>query len=603
MLGRAQWWQTRGIEESEPMDLREHVRLLRRRWRLIAVCVLLAVAAATAYTASATRVYTARAQLFVSAQEGSGSDISSVYTGGLFTQARVKSYVSLIMSVRTASLVRDDLELSESPEAISKRIIATAPLETVLINLAVSDASPRRAQAIANALGRVFPAEVNRIETPPSGGPSPVRVTLVQSAGVPTEPTSPRPTLNLALGLLLGLAAGVASAFLRESLDTSVKGSDQARDLVGAPVLGAINYDTDAPKKPLVVVSAPNSSRAEAFRQLRTNLQFVDIEHPLRSVVFTSSIPGEGKSTTTCNLAITLTQAGLRVVLVEGDLRRPRIADYMGMEGAVGLTSVLLGRTTLDDALQPWGDGSLQVLASGPLPPNPSELLGSQGMQDLLRELERRADIVLIDAPPLLPVTDAAVLGTLTSGIVMLVRSNTTRREQVASAVATVAAVGGTMLGAVLNMVPTRGPDSYSYGYGYSYKSSAGAHRLAEGESPVGSARRPSPSDAVAGLDQRLQTSRPGAESQPQPQDLSGRPPSAPHPVLAELLSQPTSVPPSLDLWGDLTRSQGAPAPSLSDGYPAVATPSESREGPMGKPSPQGEPPQSGAAASSGSES
>jgi non-specific protein-tyrosine kinase len=527
------------------MDLGEYLRLLRRRWRLITVCVLTGLTTAVLATLTATPIYTAKATLFVSAQDAA-PDISSAYTGGLFTQQRVKSYVSVIQSPRTAALVRDDLKLNYSPESIAKRIAASAPVDTVLINVSVIDRNPETAQAIANSLGRVFPAEVEEIEKPTAGGPSPVRVSMVQQASLPKHPTSPRPKVNLLLGFLVGLAAGVGGAVLRETLDTSVKGTDQTRELVGAPVLGAINFDPDASKKPLVVVSAPSSSRAEAFRQLRTNLQFVDIEHPLRSVVFTSSLPGEGKSTTTCNLAITLTQAGLRVCLVEGDLRRPRVADYMGVEGAVGLTSVLLGRTSLDDALQPWGDGALLVLASGPLPPNPSELLGSQGMQDLLRELERRVDIVLIDAPPLLPVTDAAVLGTLTSGVVMLVRSNHTKKEQVEDAVATVHAVGGIVLGAVLNMVPMRGPDSYSYGYGYSYKPSAGAHMLANDESPVGVVRR----SEVPGAAAPSAASVPAADVLPHLRDArANTPPATPHPVLAELLSQHRDVPPLTDEW------------------------------------------------------
>ena len=548
------------------MDLREYVRLLRRRWRLIAVCLLFSVAVALLATVTSTRTYTARTQFFVSAQERAATDISSAYTGGLFTQQRVKSYVNVVQSPRTGALVKLDLGSAESAEGIASKVAAGAPLDTVLINVSVVDRDPKRAQEIANSIGRVFPALVDQIEKPSTGGASPVRVSVVQAATLPEIPTSPRPKLNIALGLLLGVAAGAGAAVLRDTLDTSISGPDQTRELVGAPILGAINYDADASKRPLVVVTAPSSARAESFRQLRTNLQFVDIEHPLRSVVFTSSVPGEGKSTTTCNLAITLTQAGLRVVLIEGDLRRPRIADYMGMEGAVGLTSVLLGRTTLDDALQPWGDGSLQVLASGPLPPNPSELLGSQGMQDLLRELERRADIVIIDAPPLLPVTDAAVLGTLTSGLVMLVRSNSTTKEQLTGAVDTIKAVGGVLLGAVLNMVPTKGPNSYSYGYGYSYKPAAGAHRLLDHESPVGEARRhdtpreggkPDKSSAVA---ERPLPPVPGEQAAP---------PAEPHPVLAEVLSEYSSpivtpVPPwQPDLMEPLTAPPPAPPASV----------------------------------------
>lgn len=569
------------------MDLRDYVRLLRRRWRLIAVCALVSLAAAVGVTLTSTKEYTAKAQLFVSAQDSSGGGISTAYTGNLFTQQRVKSYVSVITSMRTAGLVRADLGLPETPEQIAGKITASAPLDTVLLNVSVKDPDPVRARDIANSVGKVFPGLVDQIEQPSAGGASPVRVSLVQPAVTPEAPTSPRPKLNLALGLLVGLAAGVGASVLRETLDTSIKGPDEAHDLVGAPVLGAIGYDPEAPRKPLVVVTEPSSVRSEAFRQLRTNLQFVDIEHPLRSVVVTSSVPGEGKSTTTCNLAVTLSQAGLKVILVEGDLRRPRLADYMGVEGAVGLTSVLLGRSTLDDTLQPWGDGSLHVLASGPLPPNPSELLGSQGMQDLLRELERRADIILIDAPPLLPVTDAAILGTLTSGLVMLVRSNVTRREQLARAVATVHAVGATLLGSVLNMVPTKGPDAYSYGYGYDYAASEGAGRLTLGESALGTRRQPmagrSASAAATVLPDLGQETPPRAagSAAPAPDAPPARAaaqPAPPVPAVAPAWSVPPAAPPAAPAAGEpaqgdyFSQALGADRP-WSGGEPASPQP------------------------------
>jgi capsular exopolysaccharide synthesis family protein len=175
-------------------------------------------------------------------------------------------------------------------------------------------------------------------------------------------------------------------------------------------------------------------------------------------------VPGEGKTTTTVNLAISLAQAGQRVIVVEGDLRRPQLASYLGLEGAVGLTSVLIGRASLDEALQPWGEAGLQVLAGGPTPPNPSELLGSHGMHELLRTREGRADLVLLDSPPLLPVTDAALLSMVASGAVLVVRADRTRREQ-AHALDSLEAVGARVLGAVLNMAPTRGPDAYQYNY------------------------------------------------------------------------------------------------------------------------------------------
>jgi len=463
------------------VDLRDYVRLLRRRWRLIAVCTLLGIAAATTATVSQSKMYTANFQFFVSAQgspagASSSGDISSAYTGGLFTQQRVKSYADVLQSPRLGELVARDLGLKRSANALASQVTATAPLDTVLINLSVRDKSPQLAQRIAQSIGIQFPKVVEQLERPTSGGPAPVKVSVIQPAALPRAPTSPRPKLNLALGLLVGFALGLGGAVLRETLDTSVKSPEQAEELVGAPMLGAISFDPDAAKNPLVVHTSPSSARSEAFRQIRTNLQFVDIEHALCSVVITSSVPGEGKSTTTCNLSLSLAQAGVRIILVEGDLRRPRVAEYMGLEGAVGLTSVLLGRVPLEDALQPWGDGTLQVLPSGPLPPNPSELLGSAGMEELLRRLEGLADIILVDAPPLLPVTDAAVLGAMTSGVLMLVRSNRTNREQVKRAASTANAVGATVLGVILNAVPTSGPDAYAYGYGYGYGGYGGYH-------------------------------------------------------------------------------------------------------------------------------
>jgi capsular exopolysaccharide synthesis family protein len=479
------------------VDLRDYLRLLRRRWRQITLCVVLAVAAATAVSYAASPMYAATSQVFVSTTTAAAGDNSSgLNQGGQFAQQRVKSYADIVNSPMVLAPVIKDLGLNTTPQVLARSVSASAPLDTVLINIVARNADAALAQRVANDVAKQFTQEAASLETPAGQTTSPVKLSVVREADLPQAPISPRKKLNLVLGLLLGLAVGVGGALLRETLDTTVKAPDVAEELVGAPMLGAITFDPEAAKRPLVVHVAPNSTRAEAFRQMRTNLQFVDIEHPLRSVVVTSSIPGEGKSTTTCNLAITLAQAGVRVVLIEGDLRRPRVADYMGIEGAVGLTSVLLGRAHLDDALQAWGDGNLQVLASGPLPPNPSELLGSAGMAHLLRELEGKVDLILIDAPPLLPVTDAAVLGAICSGVLMLVRSNSTRREQLARATSTVNAVGATILGTILNMVPTKGPDAYAYGYGYGYggryySRPGGTGRLARDEVQIGASSGP----------------------------------------------------------------------------------------------------------------
>ncbi len=450
------------------MDLRDYGRILRKRWLSIVLCMLLGGAAAVGVSALQTPVYEAQTQLFVSAQSSS-SNLADAAQGGIFTQQRVKSYAQIVTSPDVLQPVIDRLGLTMTPDKLANQITASAPLDTVLINVAVDDTSAQRAMDIANAVSTEFTSQVLILETPVGGGDSPVKVTVVKQADKPLVPVSPRTKVNLALGLLLGLAVGIGIAVFRETLDTTIKRIDDLARVTGAGALGMIAFDSDAAKHPLITAIDPSSTRSESFRTLRTNLQFVDIDRPPRTVVITSAVAGEGKSTTACNLAITLAQAGIRVALVESDLRRPKIAEYLGVEGSVGLTSVLIGRASLDDALQTWGRCGLAVLASGPIPPNPSELLGSGHMVALLRQLQQRFDVVIIDAPPLLPVTDAAVLSRICDGAVLVVRYGKTRREQLERTAQALHTVDARILGTVMNMAPTKGPDAYAYGYGYSY--------------------------------------------------------------------------------------------------------------------------------------
>ena len=216
------------------------------------------------------------------------------------------------------------------------------------------------------------------------------------------------------------------------------------------------------------MLADPLSPRAESFRTLRTNLQFVDVGRASRSFVITSSVQREGKSTTSANLAIAMSDAGSRVLLVDADLRRPKVADYMGLEGAVGLTDVLAGRVKLADVIQPWGTGRLFVLPAGTVPPNPSELLGSQPMQKLIEFFEQEFDAVIFDAPPLLPVTDGAILARKVGAVILVVASGHTHKAQVKGALDTLRNVDAQASGVVLTMLPTKGPDAYGYArYGY----------------------------------------------------------------------------------------------------------------------------------------
>ncbi|WP_426565227.1 polysaccharide biosynthesis tyrosine autokinase [Angustibacter sp. McL0619] len=447
---------------TQPVDLRDYIRILRKRWRIVTAAALLMLALASVLTLTATPIYQAEAQLFVSTS--GKDDASSLLQGSSFTQQRVKSYAELVTSPPVLTPVIDRLHLNTTPQVLATSITADAPLDTVLINVTVRDSSPEQAAAIAAEVAKTFSATVAELEKPTdSNAAAPVKVSVVREPSVPTSPVSPKPVRNLALGLLLGLAAGVGLALLRELLDTSIRTEADVLALTDAPLIGGINFDSRAVRRPLIVHDSPHSPRAESFRQLRTNLQFVDVANHPRSIVFTSALPNEGKSTTTANLAITLAAAGSRTALIEADLRRPRVAEYLGLEGAVGLTNVLIGQAKLEDVMQPWGTGLIDVLACGPIPPNPSELLGSQVMNDMLRDLENRYDYVIIDAPPLLPVTDAAVLSRLAGGAVVVVGASRVNRDQLSRAFDILDTVGAQVLGVVLNLVPAKGPDAQSY--------------------------------------------------------------------------------------------------------------------------------------------
>lgn len=441
------------------MDLRDFIRLLRRRWHVVLALTLIGIGGAVGITESTTPMYQASVQTFVSLRDADGT--SSAYQDNLFSQARVKSYAKLVDSPSVTASVIHDLTLSLSPEQLASRISASVPVDTVLVDITVRDSSPTRARDMANAVGARFAKVIGRLEAPAAGKPSPVSVTVVRPADLPRTPVSPRVPLNLGLGLVVGVGLGIGLAVLREALDTSVKTREDLQALTGSGALGVIGYDRRAKTNPLITQLDSRSPRSEAFRGLRTNLRFVDVDAPPKVVVLTSCVSAEGKSTTTCNLGLTMASAGMRTIVVEADLRSPSVADYMGLEGAVGLTDVLSGGARLDDVLQQWGDLPLQVLASGELPPNPSELLSSAQMVDLLAQLRKRADFVLVDTPPVIPVTDAAVLARECDGAILVVRYGRADKELVRRAMDSLDKVGTRLLGTVLTMTPMKGKQGY----------------------------------------------------------------------------------------------------------------------------------------------
>jgi polysaccharide biosynthesis transport protein len=452
----------------------EFIHVIAKRWRTIAAVMFVVVACAALVTALSPRVYEAQTRLFVSTS--GSSDSNALLSGSSFTQQRVKSYADVITTPDVLDPVIAALRLDTTAAKLGGQITATVPLDTVLIEVAVTSTNPRVAALVADAVGRQFISTVADLESTPAGQPSPVKVTVVSAPTVPTVPVSPRRTLNLALGVVLGLLLGLGLALLRDLLDTTIKNEKDCAEVTDTTVLGGITFDPAASKSPLIVQAGPPSPRAEAFRALRTNLQFVEAAYHPRSLVFTSSVPGEGKTTTTANLAITMAAGGARICVLEADLRRPRLLDYLGMDGSLGLTNVLIGQAGLDDVLQQFADTSVCVIGAGTVPPNPSELLGSEAMRETVSELETRFDVVIIDTPPLLPVTDAAVLSTVAGGTVMVVGAGRVDRDHLARSLQSLEAVKGRLVGLVLNMIPTKGADAYD-DYRDGYASTSGRQR------------------------------------------------------------------------------------------------------------------------------
>ena len=463
------------------MEVQDYLKIVGRRWRTVLVTLVVVLSAAAVLLAVAPRQYEARSELFVS---WSASDSSELLQGSNFTQQRVKSYARAIVSPLVLEPVVEELGLGGTADDLSRRVSTEIPLDTVLIELSVRDDDPRRAVATAEAITSTFVDVVPELEQA-AGSANPVTVTVLRDGTVSDGPVSPDVLLVVGGAVALGLVLGLALAVLRELTDVSVGSEGDVRRVTDVPVIGAIQHSKDAKNTPLVVSTHPHSQRAEAFRTLRTNLQFVTAARHTSALVVTSSIPGEGKSTTSANLALALGESGASVCVVEADLRRPRMVEYLGVATGAGLTNLLIGDADYDDVLQPLGGTNVTVLAAGPIPPNPSELLGSPAMSAVVEHLTSTFDHVIFDAPPILPVTDAAVLGRHAGGVVVVVGAGIVRRDQVRRTMELLANAGAEVRGVIVNRVPATRSEAYTY-----YRDEDG-HR--------GTTRAMTPSDHHAG--------------------------------------------------------------------------------------------------------
>ncbi|MCW2801443.1 MAG: capsular biosynthesis protein [Aeromicrobium sp.] len=433
--------------------------LLARRWPSIIVVTLLGVAIATGALSIATPTYTAHADVLIVPPASKSTTAVADRT--------VASYAHVLGGRTIAGRVVKSLGLSGSVGATDRQISASVIHGTSVLRVTARNHGSQTAARVAQEAADQFVIwlDSNQSTSPATA----LKADVIERAATPASPSSPSRVWWLAIGALGGLLLGLLFALWRELADRSVRTPAELEELTSAPVLGAMAYDRAASSTPLITSLGTHHPRYEAVRILRTNLQFLDVDRDNKVITITSSVAGEGKSTTACNLSIALAQTGTRVALIEGDLRRPRVSEYLGIEKSVGLTTVLVGRVTLDAAIQEAGTPGLDVLASGALPPNPSEILQTNAMRALIGELRQRYEVVLIDAPPLLPVTDASLLASISDGAILVVRHGKTGREQVRTAAERLHAVGAPLLGTVLSMSPAKELARYGYGYGYGY--------------------------------------------------------------------------------------------------------------------------------------
>lgn len=437
-------------------------RLLRRHWLFIVVLALVGAASGLVWAAFRTPEYTAKAELFVTVTTGQST--GELAQSSNFSQQQARNFAALATREIVLGPVIEDLHLSLTVGELRKRVSASVPLNTSLISLQASASRPQLAADIANAAARELATTVAGMSPKVDDvRGTPIKAQLIETAIAPALPASPNISLLALFGLLAGLVVAVTVQVVSELAVSRIRSAEQLESTVSLPVLGSLDRDRTAAVDTVAVVAQPMSMRAEQVRQIRTALKYLPGgEH--RVFVLTSAISGEGKSTMGANIAAAFAADGVSTVLVDADLRRPVQADLLELRDEVGLSDVIAGERSLDDALQEWGPDGLSVLTAGRIPPNPSELLGSEDGQRVLIDLQSRFEVMIIDTPPLTAVTDATVVGRHFGGIVLVVGSQRVRISEVRRALAALKSADVAIRGAILNLVkPEASLTAYAY--------------------------------------------------------------------------------------------------------------------------------------------
>ena len=444
------------------MELIDYVHILRRRWALIVLVIIACVGGSVAATKLTKPTYQATVRLIVNGSNGISGPGEIV--SDQLAAARASSFAQIIPTAPSVQAALSAAEKASGPFNSSgyPSVSATANGTDPFITVNVSDTDPHRAQAVANAMAAVLPLVVQRLRQTPT---APHEIVTLNPATLPTKPSSPRPKENLIIGLALGVVLGCGAALVVESLDRRLKDSADVEKASGLTTLGIVPLWK--PDEPVPTETHPRSTRAEAYRKVRTNLAFVSEGAAPTSIVITSAASSEGKTSLAVNLAVASALTGQRVVLVDADLRRPMVHSYLHTPAHRGLVDVLAGNVDLAEAIQSTEIGPMDVLVSGPVPTNPNELLGSESMLRTLRQLEADYDAVIIDTPPVLPVADALVISVHVDAVVIVARLGQTTHDRLRRTKQELAHVGAHVVGVVPNGAIEREDSAYYYAYRY----------------------------------------------------------------------------------------------------------------------------------------
>ena len=463
------------------MTILEFFRTTRANLWLLIIGIIVGAAAGFGYASLQPKVYAASSSGYVTVGESGTVDVLS---GSSAAKERARSYAAIVSSEAVAQKIKQNTpELSLTTGQIRASLTATAGDNAALITVSAQASSPKNAQLLANSALQATADYIKEIEqnpgnaqalvngdsnatATPSANSNTVRVIPLNNASVNPPLVSPNYQQNTLVGAVVGLVVVYAAIFLRRALDQRIRTRDDATKATGASILGVLPVSDDLSEENIVNGDTDDHIAQESIRQLRTNLRFVNVDTPPRSFIVTSAVPGEGKSTVSLSLARAMADAGSPVILIDADLRRPTVAKKLKLDAKVGLTQVLAGQVEIANAVHQLGDSNLFVLPAGRIPPNPSELLGSDKMRQLIKELSEEF-IVVVDVPPLLPVTDASLLSNSVDGVILVGSIGRSHREQMTEASSILEKVNANLFGLVLNRAPRKGLGNSYYGFGY----------------------------------------------------------------------------------------------------------------------------------------